>query len=142
MHKTLAEFTVGLLVKVGGGGGGELVPSSCSWPSLFIFLLPRRCGGSSKAVYFFRWRVIGLGLWVQIGTADGRKCFAVDAMLLMEGVVLGGGCKCLDTRRTPFGTITCGRWATAEGIERGDRDRLTAHAGGLVADPGVGLPSG
>ena len=46
--------------------------------------------------------MIGLGLWVQIGTADGRKCFAVDAALSMVGVVLGGGCKSLDTRCTPF----------------------------------------
>ena len=45
---------------------------------------------------------IGLGLWVQIGTADGGKCFAVDAALSTVGVVLGGGCKSSDTRRTPF----------------------------------------
>jgi hypothetical protein len=53
-------------------------------------------------VFFIRWRVIGLGLWVQIGTADEGKCHAMDAMLLMVGVVLGGGCKCSDTHRTPF----------------------------------------
>ena len=53
-------------------------------------------------MFFVRWRVIGLGLWVQIGTADEGKCLAVDVMLLAVGVVLGGGYKCSDTRRTPF----------------------------------------
>ena len=46
--------------------------------------------------------MIGQGFWVQIGTADEGKCRAVDVMLLTVGVVLGGGCKCSDTRRTPF----------------------------------------
>ena len=97
-----SQINVGLLVEAGDGGGGALVPGGCSRTSLVFFLLPQRCGGSNKVVFFFRWRVIGLGLWVQIGTADGGKCFAVDAALSTVGVVLGGGCKSLDTRRTPF----------------------------------------
>ena len=40
----------------------------------FYFLLPPRCGGSGTAVSFFRWPVISLELWVQIGTADEGKC--------------------------------------------------------------------
>ena len=46
---------------------------------------------AARRYFFFRWQVASLGLWVQIGTADGRKCFAVDAMLSMLGMVLGGG---------------------------------------------------
>ena len=45
--------------------------------------------GKQQGGIFIRWRVIGLGLWVQIGTADEKKCFAVDAALLTVGVVLG-----------------------------------------------------
>ena len=74
-------------------------------------------------MFFFRWRVIGLELWVQIGTADEGKCSAVDAMLLMVGVVLGGGCKCSDTRRTPFPLIVALHWAAVEGREGSDRLR-------------------
>ena len=90
-----------------------------------MFLLPRRCGGSSKVVFFFRWRVIGLGLWVQIGTADGRKCFAVGAALSMVGVVLGGGCKSLDTHRTPFPL------PVADGLQwKGERGQTDCGEGG------------
>ena len=35
-------------------------------------------------MFFFRWRVIGLELWVQIGTADEGKCHAVDVMFSLE----------------------------------------------------------
>ena len=52
-------------------------------------------------MFFVRWRVVGLELRVQIGRADEGKYHAVDAMLLAVGVVLGGGCKCPDTRRMP-----------------------------------------
>ena len=45
-------------------------------------------------MFFFRWQVIGLELWVQISTADEGKCQAVDVMLSTVGLVLGGGCKC------------------------------------------------
>ena len=48
-------------------------------------------------MFFFRWRVIGLEFWVQIGTADEGKCRAVDVMLLAVGVVPGGGFKCSGT---------------------------------------------
>ena len=117
-HTALARFNVGLLVVAGDEGGAAHEPSSCSWTSLFF--LPRRCGESSKAV-FFRWRVVDLGLWVQIGTADGGKCFAVDTMLPMVEVVLGGECACLDARlcghtpHAPF--MTCSRRAAVEGKE-------------------------
>ena len=80
--------------------------------------------------------MIGLGLWVQIGTADGRKCFAMDAMLSMVEVVLGGGCKCLDTRRTPFPLLV------ADGLQwKGERGQ-TDCTGGKLYDPGMGLSSG
>ena len=76
--------------------------------------------GKQQGGIFIRLRVIGLGLWVQIGTADGGKCFAVDAALSTVGVVLGGGCKSLDTRRTPFPLLV------ADGLqwkgERGQTD--------------------
>ena len=69
---------------------------------------------------------------MQIGTADGRKCFAVDVMLSMVGVVLGGGCTCLDTRRTPFPLLV------ANGLQwKGDRGQ-TDCAGGRLKDPGAG----
>ena len=41
----------------------------------FYFLLPRRCAGSS----------IGLGLWVQIGTADGGSVRLRMPWCLAEG---------------------------------------------------------
>ena len=47
------RFNVGLLVEAGDGGGGAPVPSGCSRTSLVFFLLPRRCGGSNKVVFFF-----------------------------------------------------------------------------------------
>ena len=65
--------------------------------------------GKQQGGIFFCWRVIGLGLWVQIGTADGGKCFAVGAALSMVGVVLSGGCKSLDTHCTPFPLPVAGR---------------------------------
>ena len=81
---------------------------------------PRPITRQQQGGIFFCWRVIGLGLWVQIGTADGGKCFAVDAALSTVGVVLCGGCKSLDTRRTPFPLLV------ADGLqwkgERGSTD--------------------
>ena len=88
-------------------------------------------------VFFFCWRVIGLGLWVQIGTADGGKCFAVDAALSTVGVVLGGGCKSLDTRRTPFPLLV------ADGLQwKGEKGQADCDEGGLVTGPEMGLSSG
>ena len=85
---------------------------------------------------FFRWRVIGLGLWVQIGTADGGKCLALDAALSMVGVVLGGGCKRSDTRRTPFPLLV------AAGLQwKGTRGQTDCICGKLQ-DSGMGLSSG
>ena len=48
-----SQINVGLLVEAGDGGGGAPVPSGCSRTSLVFFLLPRRCGGSSKVVFLF-----------------------------------------------------------------------------------------
>jgi hypothetical protein len=127
-----SQINVGLLVEAGDGGGGAPVPSGCSRTSLVFFLMPRRCGGSSNVVFLFAGWVIGLGLWVQIGTADGRKCFAVDAALSTVGVVLGGGCKSLDTRRTPFPLLV------ADGLQwKGERDQ-TDCAGGKLKGPRAG----
>ena len=81
---------MGQSVEASGRGGGAPVPSSCSRTTHFIFLLPRRCGGSSTVVFFW-WRVVGLGLWVRIGTADEGKSYAADAMMSTVGVVLDGG---------------------------------------------------
>ena len=73
-------------------------------------------------MFFIRWRVIGLGLWVQIGTADEGKCHAVDVMLLMVGVVLGGECKCSDTCRTPFPLLV------ADGLQgKGEKGQAELH---------------
>ena len=73
-------------------------------------------------MFFFRWRVVGLGLWVQIGTADEGKCRAVDVMLLTVGVVLGGGCECSDTRRTPFPLLV------AAGLQwKGEKGQAELH---------------
>ena len=85
-------------------------------------------GEAARRYIFFRWRVIGLGLWVQIGTADGRKCSAVGAMLSVVGVVLGGGCKCLDTRRTPFPLLVADelQW-------KGERGQTDCASGKLKA---------
>ena len=78
--------------------------------------------GKQQGGIFIRWRVIGLGLWVQIGTADGKKCFAVDAALLMVGVVLGRGMQKLGHTLHAL-PITCGRWAAVEGREGSGRLR-------------------
>ena len=104
------------------------MPSSYSRTSIFF---------SASAMWGkHRWRVIGLGLWVQIGTADGRKFFAVDAMLSMAGVVLGGGCKCLDTRRTPLPL------PVADGLQwKGERGQADCTSGKLKG-PEMGLSSG
>ena len=81
-------------------------------------------------------RVIGLGLWVQIGTADGRKCFAVDAVLSIVGVVLNGGCKRSDRRRTPFPLLV------ADGLQwKGKMVRTDCTCGRLYV-LGMGLSSG
>ena len=92
--------------------------------------------GEATRWYFFRWRVIGLGLWVQIGTADGGKCFAVDAALSMVGVVLGGGCKSLDTRRTPFPLLV------ADGLQWKGEKGQTDCTSVKLQDPEMGLSSG
>ena len=93
--------------------------------------------GKQQGGIFIRWRVIGLGLWVQIGTADGKKCFAVDAALSTVGVVLGGGCKSLDTRRTPFPLLV------ADGLQwKGEKGQTHCDEGGLVTDPDLRLSSG
>ena len=78
--------------------------------------------GKQQGGIFIRWRVIGLGLWVQIGTADGKKCFAVDAALLTVGVVLRRRMQKLGYAPHAL-PITCGRWAAVEGKEgSGDCD--------------------
>ena len=51
-YTTLAGFNVGQSVEAGGRGGGAPAPGSCSRTAKF-FLLLRRCGGSSTAVFFF-----------------------------------------------------------------------------------------
>ena len=74
---------------------------------------------------------------MQIGTADGGKCFAVDAALSTVGVVLGGGCKSLDTRRTPFPLLV------ADGLQwKGERGQADCNEGGLATGPWMGLSSG
>ena len=71
-------------------------------------------------MFFIRWRVIGLGLWVQIGTVDAGKCHSVDVMLLTVGVVLGGGSMQM-LGHTPHALpITCGRRAAVEGRDGSD----------------------
>ena len=93
--------------------------------------------GKQQGGIFFCWRVIGLGLWVQIGTADGGKCFAVDAALSTVGVVLGGGCKSSDTRRTPFPLLV------ADGLQwKGKTGQTDCDAWRLVIGPVMGLSSG
>ena len=92
--------------------------------------------GKQQGGTFFRWRVIGLGLWVQISTTDGRKCSAVDAALSMVGVVLGGGCKRSGTRRTPFPL------PVAAGLQWKGKRGQTDCIGGKLQDPGMGLSSG
>ena len=94
-------------------------------------------GKQQGGVFFFCWRVIGLGLWVQIGTANGGKYFAVDAALSTVGVVLGGGCKNLDSRRTPFPLLV------ADGLQwKGGRGQADCDEGGLATGPRMGLSSG
>jgi hypothetical protein len=64
---------------------------------------------------------------LQIGTADEGKCSAVDAMLLMVGLVLGGGSNArTHAARLP---ITCGRRAAVEG----KRGRLNFSQGQSMA---------
>ena len=75
--------------------------ATASRTSLVFFSASAMWGEQQGGIYF-RGRVIGLELWVQIGTADGRECFVVDAVLSMVGVVLSGGCKRSATHRTPF----------------------------------------
>ena len=47
---------------------------------LYFFFTASAMWGKQQGGIFIRWRVIGLGLWVQIGTADEGKCRAVDAV--------------------------------------------------------------
>ena len=119
---------MGLLVEAGDGGGGAPVPSGCSRTSLVFFFTASAMWGKQQGGIFIRWRVIGLGLWVQIGTADGGKCFAVDAALSTVGVVLGGGCKSLDTRRTPFPLLVADglQWKGERG-QTGCNNRRFSH---------------
>ena len=117
-----SQINVDLLVEAGDGGGGAPVPSGCSRTSLVFFFTASAMWGKQQGGIFFCWRVIGLGLWVQIGTADGKKCFAVDAALLTVGVVLGGRMQKLG--HTPHALpITCGRRAAVEGREGSGRLR-------------------
>ena len=102
------------------------MPGSCSRTSHFILFLPRRCGGSSKAAFFFRWRVIGLGLWMQIGTADEGKCYVVDAMTSMVGVMLDRGMRRLGHTPHTFPLLV------ADGLQRKGGEGQTDRAGGLV----------
>ena len=73
MHTIPVRFSVGLLVEAGDGGGGAPVPSGCSRTSLVFFFTASAMWGKQQGGIFIRWRVIGLGLWVQIGTADEKK---------------------------------------------------------------------
>ena len=100
-NTTPVRFNVGLLVEAGDGGGGAPVPGSCSWTSLFIFLLPRRCGGRQHG---------------------GRGFGAADSAMLTAGVVLSGG-MCLLGYAPHALPITCGRRAAVEGREGSDRLR-------------------
>ena len=86
-------------------------------------------------MFFIRWQVISLGLWVQIGTADEGKCHAMDAMLLMVGVVLRGGCKCSDIHRMPFPLFVAAglQWKG----EKGQTDCISRKLKG----PGMGSSS-
>ena len=85
-------------------------------------------------MFFIRWQVISLRLWVQIGTADEGKCHAMDAMLLTVGVVLRGGCKCSDTHRTPFPLLV------AEGLQwKGKRGQTDYTARREVTRPRHGI---
>ena len=86
---------------------------------LYFFYCLGDVGEATRWYFFFCWRVIGLELWVQIGTADEGKCRAVDVMLLTVGVVLGGRMQKLG--HTPHALpITCGRRAAVEGREGSD----------------------
>ena len=49
-NTTPVRFNVGLLVEAGDGGGGALVPGSCSWTSLFIFYCLGDVGEGGMAV--------------------------------------------------------------------------------------------
>ena len=77
-------------------------------------------------MFFFRWRVIGLELWVQIGTADEGKCYAVDAVLSMVGVLLDGGMRRLGHTPHTFPLIV------ADGLQwKGGKGRADC-AGGCI----------
>ena len=67
---------------------------------------------------------------------DFRKCFAVDAALLVVGVVLSGGCNCSDTHHTPFLLLVASRlqWKG----EKGQTDCTSVK----LQDPEMGLSSG
>ena len=71
---------------------------------------------------------------MQISTADEGKCHAMDVMLLMVGVVLGGGYKCSDTRRTPFPLLV------ADGLQRKEERGQTDCTGSLVPTLGWSYP--
>ena len=92
--------------------------------------------GKQQGGIFIRWRVIGLGLWVQIGTADGGKCFAVDAALSMVGGARWGMQKLGHTLHAL--PITSGRRAAVEGKEGSDITTLVV----LSTGPEMGLSSG
>ena len=57
--------------------------------------------GDAARWYFFYWRVVALGLWVRIGTADEGRCYAADAAVSTVGVVLGGGMQLLGHTSPP-----------------------------------------
>ena len=56
----------------------------------------------------------------------------MDAMLLTVEVVLGGGCKCSDTRRTPFPLLV------ADGLQWKGKRGQTVCTGGKLNGPGAG----
>ena len=95
---------------------------------ILCFYCPDDVGEAARR-YFFRWQVIGLGLWVQIGTADGGKCCAVDAMMSTVGVVLGGGMRQLGHTPHTFPLIV------ADGLQRKGGEGKTDCAGVLVKWP-------
>ena len=93
----------------------HLCRAAAVWTSLVFFYCLGDVGEAARR-YFFRWRVIGLGLWVQIGTADGK----VLLWMLCDG---GSGAR----RRDANARIRAARpshylWPTGcSGRERGVR---------------------
>ena len=93
-------------------------------------------GGKQHGGIFFRRRVIGLGLRVQTGTADGGKCYVVDAMMSTVGVVLDGGMRRLGHTPHTFPLIV------TDGLQWKGGKGQTDCTGGLVTDLEIDLSSG